>query len=1082
MRISVFLFFTVLHSIFLSAQGLKAEGKKIIDQNGNEVLLRGMGLGGWMLMEGYMMQSSDVADTQHEFRQRLEDLMGVENTNVFFDKWLENHVTKADIDSLSSWGFNSVRLPMHYNLFTLPIEEESIEGENTWLTKGFTIIDELLQWCEENEVYLILDLHAAPGGQGANAAISDYNPDLPSLWESELNKNKTIALWKKLAERYKDEEWIGGYDLLNEVNWEMENDNEELLNLYKDITTEIRAVDNNHIIFIEGNGFANDFNGLTPPWDDNMVYSFHKYWSENTTESIQWVLDIREENNVPLWMGEAGENSNVWFTDAIELFETNDIGWSWWPMKRIETIVGPYSIDFTDGYKKILSYWRGEIEKPSSDEAFSIMIDLANKTNSNLCTYQKDVPDAQIRQIKTNETIPYASHQIPGVIYMSDYDLGRSGIAYYDVDSANYQQSSGYFQAWNSGWVYRNDGVDIEKNTDTVNSNGFHIGFINKGEWINYTLIVSETGVYSMDARIASIEDGGEFLVEMDGEGVTRSLSIESSGAWDQFITQSFNGIFLEEGKQTLTIKFDGKKAFNVSSLEFNKTGNSSDIDFAILSANALMDGKSIQVLLNQNIDKTTLTSSLQDFSLSVNNEEITFTEIVSYDDKKRTFTLKLSSSISYNDQIKLNYFGQSVKNNNGSLLENFTLFKVVNNVPQLFNIPGIIQAEGYYNMYGVETEVTSDNGGGLNIGYTNPGDYVDYLVNVEADYEYNIKLRVAAESNSGRVAFYTVSNQGEETRISEILLPVTNGWQNWVNVTSSIQLPKGNYTLRMRIINGDFNMNWIELSYPDSDQDGINDTIDQCPNTSVISSVDESGCALDPIALNNFSLKVVNETCSSSDNGKIFINSLSSETFVANLDFNGSIVSKTFNSEVNFSSLQAGNYSLCINKEIYPSVKQCFKVVVKQPSLLSVNSYVNPDNYELTLDLSGAEMYYVTLNGREYETSENKFILPLSNNKNVITIKTDLECQGVFKDEMILDNIPRIYPNPISGNFLNIKTGYSNLQKSLIEIYDLRGSLIYRGKTDGSSKIDFSWIPKGIYILRITKNQKSFNYKIINK
>ena len=1082
MRISVFLFFTVLHSIFLSAQGLKAEGKKIIDQNGNEVLLRGMGLGGWMLMEGYMMQSSDVADTQHEFRQRLEDLMGVDNTNVFFDKWLENHVTKADIDSLSSWGFNSVRLPMHYNLFTLPIEEESIEGENTWLTKGFTIIDELLQWCEENEVYLILDLHAAPGGQGANAAISDYNPDLPSLWESELNKNKTIALWKKLAERYKDEEWIGGYDLLNEVNWEMENDNEELLNLYKDITTEIRAVDNNHIIFIEGNGFANDFNGLTPPWDDNMVYSFHKYWSENTTESIQWVLDIREENNVPLWMGEAGENSNVWFTDAIELFETNDIGWSWWPMKRIETIVGPYSIDFTDGYKKILSYWRGEIEKPSSDEAFSIMIDLANKTNSNLCTYQKDVPDAQIRQIKTNETIPYASHQIPGVIYMSDYDLGRSGIAYYDVDSANYQQSSGYFQAWNSGWVYRNDGVDIEKNTDTVNSNGFHIGFINKGEWINYTLIVSETGVYSMDARIASIEDGGEFLVEMDGEGVTRSLSIESSGAWDQFITQSFNDIFLEEGKQTLTIKFDGKKAFNVSSLEFNKTGNSSDIDFAILSANALMDGKSIQVLLNQNIDKTTLTSSLQDFSLSVNNEEITFTEIVSYDDKKRTFTLKLSSSISYNDQIKLNYFGQSVKNNNGSLLENFTLFKVVNNVPQLFNIPGIIQAEGYYNMYGVETEVTSDNGGGLNIGYTNPGDYVDYLVNVEADYEYNIKLRVAAESNSGRVAFYTVSNQGEETRISEILLPVTNGWQNWVNVTSSIQLPKGNYTLRMRIINGDFNMNWIELSYPDSDQDGINDTIDQCPNTSVISSVDESGCALDPIALNNFSLKVVNETCSSSDNGKIFINSLSSETFVANLDFNGSIVSKTFNSEVNFSSLQAGNYSLCINKEIYPSVKQCFKVVVKQPSLLSVNSYVNPDNYELTLDLSGAEMYYVTLNGREYETSENKFILPLSNNKNVITIKTDLECQGVFKDEMILDNIPRIYPNPISGNFLNIKMGYSNLQKSLIEIYDLRGSLIYRGKTDGSSKIDFSWIPKGIYILRITKNQKSFNYKIINK
>ena len=155
------------------------------------------------------------------------------------------------------------------------------------------------------------------------------------------------------------------------------------------------------------------------------------------------------------------------------------------------------------------------------------------------------------------------------------------------------------------GWVYRNDGVDIEKNTDNINSNGFHIGFINRGEWLNYTLSVSETGVYSMNARIASIEDGGEFHIEMDGEGVTRSLSVESSSGWDQFISQSYNDIFLEKGNQTLTIKFSGKKAFNISSLEFNKTGNSNDIDFTILNATALMDGKSIQVLLNQNIDKT---------------------------------------------------------------------------------------------------------------------------------------------------------------------------------------------------------------------------------------------------------------------------------------------------------------------------------------------------------------------------------------------------------------------------------------------------------------------------------------------
>lgn len=78
--------------------------------------------------------------------------------------------------------------------------------------------DELLQWCKDNKMYLILDLHAAPGGQGNDANISDNDKSKPSLWESEENQKKTIALWKKLAQRYKDEAYIGGYDLINEPN------------------------------------------------------------------------------------------------------------------------------------------------------------------------------------------------------------------------------------------------------------------------------------------------------------------------------------------------------------------------------------------------------------------------------------------------------------------------------------------------------------------------------------------------------------------------------------------------------------------------------------------------------------------------------------------------------------------------------------------------------------------------------------------------------------------------------------------------------------------------------------------------
>ena len=231
---------------------LHTDGHVIVNEIQDTIHLKGMGLGGWMIQEGYMLQTADFANAQHEIRAEIEALIGIANTNQFYEDWLSNHVRKTDIDSLKAWGFNSVRLPMHYNLFTLPIEDEPIAGQNTWLTKGFELTDSLIAWCKQNQMYVILDLHAAPGGQGYDAAISDYDPTKPSLWESEANKKKTIALWKKIAEKYSNEPWVAGYDLLNEPNWDLPGDT-ALKNLYKDITDSIRSVDTKHILFIEGN-------------------------------------------------------------------------------------------------------------------------------------------------------------------------------------------------------------------------------------------------------------------------------------------------------------------------------------------------------------------------------------------------------------------------------------------------------------------------------------------------------------------------------------------------------------------------------------------------------------------------------------------------------------------------------------------------------------------------------------------------------------------------------------------------------------------------------------------------------------
>tara|TARA_R110002050_G_scaffold55296_2_gene124897 strand:- start:3423 stop:6095 length:2673 start_codon:yes stop_codon:yes gene_type:complete len=801
----------LIGAISLNAQGLRTLGKKIINSKGEEVLLKGIGLGGWMLQEGYMMNSSGAADTQHEFIEKLNLLIGEEETKTFYSNWRKNFFQKQDLDSIKKWGYNSVRLAMHYNLFTPPIEAEPIQGENTWLETGFEMVDELLTWCEANEIYLILDMHAAPGGQGQDAAISDYDSDKPSLWESELNKSKTMALWGKLAERYKDKEWIGGYDLLNEVNWPLGDS--VLRDLYVRITNEIRTYDSNHILFIEGNWFANDFSGLTPPWDSNMVYSFHKYWTYNDTASIQWVLDLRNQHNVPLWMGESGENSNVWYTEAINLFEDNNIGWSWWPWKRIATTVSPFSINSNPKYEAIINYWKGEAAKPSVLDAIDGLKQITDDLLIDNNKYYKDVVDACIRQPQDETHIPYKNHTIPGVIYLSDYDLGTNGIAYNDIDYANYSLSTNEYKAWNSGWNYRNDGVDIQTNTDNTNSNGYHIGFTQKNEWLKYTVNVEETGFYNFKFRYATEQSGGKpkfFLDEVDFAG---DVTLGSTGGWSNFVFQTVSNKYMEAGKHILKILVDGNASYNMSSIEFLKSTETIP-SFNVLSASTNDDEKSLKIVLNQPLNNQELTNN--PFEVTVNNATRTITSAAIDPSNNRLIVIELAKYLFYQDEIKVSYIGNSITSTYNVALSNFQNKLVNNNLITRLLIPGKIQAEDFSTQQGLETENTTDTGAGQNIGYTDAGDYAEYLIYISESGYYNLNLRTAAESSAGKIEFELSHNEVTQS-ISTIDLPVTGGWQSWQTTATQTTLNEGIYTLKMKVLQSGFNMNWFEFEFTSS-------------------------------------------------------------------------------------------------------------------------------------------------------------------------------------------------------------------------------------------------------------------------
>jgi endoglucanase len=548
------------------AQGfLHASGIYIVDGSNNQILLRGMGLGGWLVPEGYMLQTSGFANSPTEIRRTIENLVGTSNADQLDALYRARFVQRKDIDSLARWGFNSVRLPMHFNLLS--------SSPGVYLEEGFTLIDSLLNWCAANQLYLILDLHCAPGGQNS-INISDYQ-GFPSLWESPDFQTWTAEIWKTIAARYASQPWIGGFDILNETAWSFSGGNAPLRNLLVRITDSIRTVDRNHLIFAEGNWYATDFSNLTPAWDANMAWSFHKYWNTNDYATFQSFLNLRANTNTPLWMGESGENANQWFSDAIFLLEAYHIGWSWWTHKKIESISCPLSVKKDSGYDLLLKYWNGQASKPTVTQAMTALTAQIQLLDANQCTPHTDFLHALFVMPHSTARTPWGDNLIPGVLFPSNYDMGRQGSAYFDSDYQNTGGSGG--PAYNSGWTYRNDGVDIESCADTL-SNGYDIGWTESGEYIAFTVNVQMSGSYSLTARVAAGGPGGSFTIRVDGVDLTSGIAVPGTGGWQKWENVTAGPFPLTAGIHDL------KVTFLTSGVNLNR------IEFALLATRVASD------------------------------------------------------------------------------------------------------------------------------------------------------------------------------------------------------------------------------------------------------------------------------------------------------------------------------------------------------------------------------------------------------------------------------------------------------------------------------------------------------------
>ena len=827
---------------------LHTNGKAIVNANGDTVILRTMNLGGWMLIEPYQLQAAGFASAQWEFEDKIEQLVGAAEKDIFLENWYANHVRKIDIDSLAAWGFNAIRLPMHYNLFTLSIQEEPVLGQNTWLNKGFEMTDSLVSWCKQNNMYVVLDLHAAPGGQGGNTGISDYNPAYPSLWEDINNQHKTMSLWKKIAEHYVNEPAIAGYDFLNETNWNLGTN--VLRNFYTQLTDSVRAADTNHIIFIEGNWYANDFSGLTPPWDNNMVYSPHKYWSKNFQADIQWALDIRDNWNVPIWFGESGENSNTWFRNAIRLFEDHELGWAWWPMKKLESISCPMSITKTVDFENLLNYWSSGNNPPSTNTAINTLFQLTEDLKLENCTYQNDVIDAMFRQVYSNETKPYDSvATIPGRIFAPDFDMGVVGEAYYDNVVSDFHVTTGTYTAWNEGWSYRNDGADISECNDVYFfHNGYQVGWFEEGEFLQYVVDIDSSGVYDINFRYSAHNSNSKIKFSINDTLFTPSTPLSNTNNWSFWSTATISNAILHAGRHKIRLHCDGGE-INVNSFEFVRNGDITSIDANFIAAKTL-DDTNIELLLSKPIDFNNISAGLinnpnQAFTVHIDStNNITIGGMQFDPNFPRIINLQLNSAIQgwssvtgSATKVAISYSGNQINATDGTALAPFSHRPVTNELSCTYNcIPGKIEAENYFFESGISVEGCSDIDGGYNIGYLNTGDYVDYYINAKYSGSFQVSYRNASNGHNGSLEMQLIDSLGNATTLNQANFNSTGGWQTWqtTNTSEVFWLDKGVHHIRVVITLQEYNLNWFQFDVVASDNEILLDNeIRVVPNPS---------------------------------------------------------------------------------------------------------------------------------------------------------------------------------------------------------------------------------------------------------
>jgi glucan 1,3-beta-glucosidase len=792
---------------------LKTQGTLWTDSQGEPITLKGTNLGNWLLMEFWMMNQSanTQATDQCSLEATFDERFGFVEREQLMDLFRDNWITERDWDVMARFGLNVIRLPFIWNL----IEDEN--NPKTLRTDAWQYIDYAIDKAQEHGMYVILDLHGALGAQGLqdHSGCAGQN----QYWDNAEYQERTIWLWQQIAERYSDNGTVAAYGLLNEP-WGTNADNlaDVMITLYRTV----REKDADKIIILPGHntgidayGQLSSFNGSNVAFDMHFYpgifgwgepdYQTHRDWltcGENGNSGVcEW--NARMQNiNAPLLIGEF----QPWANLGIEFGAKNArASYDKYASFNWATTSWSYKV-LTGNGGQGQGAW-GMVTNKESE------LGMITKSSTWSCPGWNG-SFAQACEVPAKPFIP----TIEGTqTYYLVIKFGACCDGHLDisVDNISLRDNTGAENVINGNFGSAN-------NWTTWNASGAPVLDFNSSAQ-NMLPVGSEGPVLRMigssNGDISEINGGVYQAVTLDGDkqytfsGVFKDNG--SSNSWAEFYLltdKPVDGIDVVDSESLPSVDFANAPISVIKDI-FQLYGTVEyDIHQPLLSA-MTADNNSTLYTLPSPPEGLTIFVDENGGNLSwLANDE---TDVVGYNlyrsaDNNFDYQL-LAQNIEANQYLdtsasdnRLYYY--KVAAVDAEDISYLSQEVSMGNLVQ--TIPGLLQAENWVDMFGFQVETTTDMDVGLNIGFADLGDWLEYTVNVTQTGNYQIKYRLASQNGSD--GFTLTLN---ENIIGTVAVAATGGWQTWFTQSNTVVLPAGQHTLRLDAIGGEWNLNWLEFT-----------------------------------------------------------------------------------------------------------------------------------------------------------------------------------------------------------------------------------------------------------------------------